>query len=214
MCIRDRKAQSFQKAITKSLKFPITFEYETTVAPSFGAGFKNEIMTAGGVALLWTVALLYAAFSRVRVVLAILGFALVDAILTLGAMSVFSLTFGLPAMAGLLFVVFAGLNQHIIITNELLKGVQPQEKASVGWRTSRALSIAYLATFTVILVSALMAFLGFGPIRIFAIVTAVGMVIAMLLTRPVFARVIESVLTRSPKMAVPGSVAKPEQNKQ
>ena len=209
-----QKAQSFQKAITKSLKFPITFEYETTVAPSFGAGFKNEIMTAGGVALLWTVALLYATFSRVRVILSILGFALVDAILTLGAMSVFSLTFGLPAMAGLMFVVFAGLSQHIIITNELLKGVQPQEKASVGWRTSRALSIAYLATFTVILVSALMAFLGFGPIRIFAIVTAVGMVIAMLLTRPVFGRVIESVLTRSPKMAVPESVAKPEQNKQ
>ncbi|MFH1820818.1 MAG: hypothetical protein ABH852_00025 [Methanobacteriota archaeon] len=208
------KAQSFQKAILNSLNFPISFEYETSIAPSFGTGFKNEIMVAGGVVVLWAFAMMYLAFSRIKVVLTILVFALVDAILTLGAISVFSLTFGLPAIAGLLLVVLAGLNQHIIITNELLKGVQPQEKASVGWRTSRALSISYLATFTTILVSALIAFLGFGPIRIFAIVAAVGMLIAMFLTRPVFAKVIESALTGSPRIAFPFSVAKPQQNKQ
>jgi len=208
------KAQNFYKALVNGLDFSISFVRETPVVSTLGLGFKGEILIAGGFALFLMFALLYIAFSRIKVVLAILIFVFVDAILSLAGISIFNLTFGLPAIAGVLFVVFAGLNQHIIITNELLKGVQPQEGASVGWRTSRALSISYLATFTTILVSALMALLGFGSIRIFAITAAVGMTIAILLTRPVFARMVESVLSARPKMAVSGSAAKPEQKQQ
>ncbi len=209
-----QKAQSFQKAIQYSLSSPISLESETSVEPGFGAAFKSQALMAVGLAFLWSFFLLFAAFSRAKAVLTILVFALVDAALTLLSISIFSLSFGLAAIAGLLFVVFAGLSQHTIITNEMLKGVQPQEKASVGWRTSRALKISYLATFTALAVSALVAFLGFGPIRTFAIVAAVGSVIAMLLTRPVFAGIMESVLSGKPKLSVPAPAAKQEQKSQ
>jgi len=205
-----QKAQNFQKALLYNLNCPISLESETSIEPSFGASFKSQALIAIGLAFLWSFFLLFAAFSRIKVALSILVFVVVDAALTILGISIFSLSFGLAAIAGLLFVVLSGLSQHIIITNEMLKGVQPQEKATVGWRTSRALKISYLATFAAIVVSALTAFLGFGPIRTFAIVAAVGSVIAMLLTRPVFARIMESVLSGKPKMSAPAPALKQE----
>ncbi|MEM3514163.1 MAG: hypothetical protein QW495_02425 [Candidatus Hadarchaeum sp.] len=208
------KAQNFQRALAYRLDFPIAFVQESSLSPSFGPKFKLELTFAVGVTILLVLILVYLAFSRVKAALTIVVFLFVDALLTLAGISIFGLPLGLPAVSGLVLVVLSGLNQHIIITNELLKGVQPQEKVSVGWRASRALSISYLASFTMLLVSILIALLGFGPIRIFAIVASVGMVIAILLTRPVFARVMESVLSGRPKVIPQESAAKPEQKQQ
>lgn len=207
------KAQNFQRAVAHRLDFPIIFTQEVSLPPAFGSNIKESLLIAAGVALLLALALLYFAFSRVRVALVIIAFMFVDAVLTLAGISVLSLPLGLSTVSGLLFVVLSGLSQHVIITNELLKGVQTQEKVSIGWRSSRALSISYLASLTVILISISIALLGFGSIRVFAITTAAGMIIAVLLTRPVFARMMESVLSWTPQRTPPES-AKPEQKQQ
>ncbi|MEM4723955.1 MAG: hypothetical protein QXP01_02965, partial [Candidatus Hadarchaeum sp.] len=208
------KAQNFQRALAYRLDFPIAFVQESSLAPAFGPNFNLELTVIVAVTILFVLILVYLAFSRVKAALAIIAFLFVDTLLTLAGISVFGLPLGMPAVSGLVLVVLSGLNQHVVITNELLKGVQSQEKVSVGWRASRALSISYLASFTILLVSILIALLGFGPIRIFAIVVSVGMVIAILLTRPVFARVMESVLSGRPKGIPQESAAKPEQKQQ
>lgn len=207
------KAQNFYRALAYRLDFPIAFVQESSLSPVFGPSFKLELMIPVGLTILLAFVLIYLAFSRAKAALTIIAFLFVDTLLTLAGISAFGLPLGLPAVSGLLLVVLSGLNQHIVITNELLKGIQPQEKVSVGWRTSRALSISYLASFTILLISILIALLGFGPLRIFAIVSAVGMVIAIILTRPVFARVMESVLSERPKIVAPSS-AKSEQKQQ
>ncbi len=189
-----QKAQNFQKTITNSVAIPINIAYETTVGPSFGEGFAREIVIAGGFALLWMAALLYIAYSRFKIVLTIIAFVIIDAFLTLGATSALSLPFGMPALAGILFVIAIGINQYLIISNEMMKGIQPQEKVSVGWRASRALSMVYISIFAMVAVTTLMGALGFASIRMFSIVAAVGILLAMILTRPVFAKVIDSVL--------------------
>ncbi|MGQ9787998.1 MAG: hypothetical protein ACUVQM_01590 [Candidatus Hadarchaeaceae archaeon] len=207
------KAQIFQRALAYRLDFPISFTQESSLSPAFGPSFRLELMFTISLTIFLVFVFIYFTFSRVKVALAIIAFLFVDALLTLAAISVFSLPLGLPAVSGLLLVVLSGLNQHVIITNELRKGIQPQEKVSVGWRTSRALSISYLASFVILLFSILIALLGFGPFRIFAIVAAAGMVIAIILTRPVFARVMESILSERPKIILPNSV-KTEQKQQ
>ncbi|MGC8816883.1 MAG: hypothetical protein ACP5PX_03640 [Candidatus Hadarchaeum sp.] len=207
------KAQNLQRALVYQLDLPIAFVQEAKFSSPFGSGFKEGLMIVAGVAVLCIFVLLYFAFSRIKVAIAVIAFLFVDALLTLAGISVLGLPLGLPAASGLLLVVLSGLNQHIIITNELLKGAQPQEKVSVGWRTSRALAISYLASLTVVLVSILIALAGFGPLRIFAIAAAAGLVIAIILTRPVFARVMESIISAGPKTALP-ELAKPEQKQQ
>ncbi len=189
------KAQNFQKAISTKLAVPISFEYETTFGPRFGGEFVREALVASGVSVILAMALIYLSFKRFRIAISFLSFAFVDAIITSGIISLYGLSLGLPELAGLLFVVLTGFNQNLIVTSEMLKGVKPQEKVSVGWRASRAMSVVYIAILTTICVAALTIFLGFGAIRTFAMVAASGLIIAMLLTRPVFSLVIESILT-------------------
>lgn len=208
------KAQNFQRALTYRLDSPIALVKESSLSPLFGPNFKLELMIVAGATILFILVIVSLAFARVKAAFTIIAFLFVDTLLTLAGISAFGLPLGLPAIAGLTLVVLSGLNQHIIITNELLRGIQTQEKVSVGWRASRALSISNLASFTILLTSVLIALAGFGPLRIFAIVASVGMVIAMILTRPVFARVMESVLSWRPRAIPSESAAKPEQKQQ
>jgi preprotein translocase subunit SecD len=111
--------------------------------------------------------------------------------------SAFSWTIGLPEIGGLIAIVGSGVNHQIIITDEVIRGALPHaRKVGLKGRISRAFTIIFAAAATVIAAMVALAAVGFGVMRGFALITIAGVLLAVLLTRPVYARVLSFIMER------------------
>lgn len=168
---------------------------EAEIEARLGDEFVREALVVGAVALAGVFLLVYLRYRRWKICLAIAGITLCEFAITLGAASALGLALGLPELGGLLVVIGTGIDHQLIVTDEVLPGGPPQAgKVSVGWRASRALTIVYVAIFTIIAAMIPIAWLGFSAIRGFTIITISGTVLALLFTRPIYARLLDAVL--------------------
>lgn len=168
---------------------------EAAIGPRLGAGFAGEILIAGTVAFAAVFLLVYHRYRRWKISLALVGITLCELAITLGAASVLGLTIGLPELGGLLIIIGIGIGHLLIATDEMLRGGVPKaEKVSVGWRISRTLAMVYALIFVVIAAMVPIALLGFGALRGLAIITIPGTILALLLTRPTYVRIIDAIM--------------------
>ena len=98
----------------------------------------------------------------------------------------------LAAIAGILAAVGTGVDDQIIVTDEVMQG----EKAGASWkdRIKRAFFIIFAAYFTTVVALAPLWWMGAGLVKGFAITTTIGVTIGVFITRPAFAKMIESIL--------------------
>ena len=190
-----QKAKDYQAILSNRLPAEMSIVSETGMGARLGAGFMREALLAGTIALAGVVLLAYFRYRRWKICLAIAGFTLCEATITLGVMSAFRLTVNLPELCGLLVVVFTGLNHQLIVTDEMLRGRPPEAKVSLGWRVSRVLALVYTSIFVMLAAMVAIGLLGFGALRGLAVVAIAGTIPALLLTRPIYARVIDAILT-------------------
>jgi preprotein translocase subunit SecD len=156
----------------------------------------NEAVRAGFVAIMGVGALIYLRYRRIEIIIAIMGTMISELIITLGIASALGWVIGLPEIGGLIAVIGTGVEHQIIITDEVLRGGLPQtRRMSLRGRISRAFSIIFAAAATTIAAMVSLASLGFGAMRGFALITMAGVIIAVILTRPAYARIISLVLT-------------------
>jgi preprotein translocase subunit SecD len=188
---RDIRAILFNK-----LPAELSIVDEAWVKASFGDEFEREVLAAGGAALAGVFLLVYFRYRRWKLSLALIGMIMCEFVITLGAISALGLTLGLPELAGLLLVVSTGIDHMLIVADEMLKGVAPQANVSVGWRASRALAIVYTAVFLIIAAMAPIGLLGFAALRGFVLIAVTGTILALLFTRPFYAKIIDSILIR------------------
>lgn len=188
-------ARTLRTVLSDKLPANVSFESEAAVGAYLGDGFMQEVLLAGAVAGAAVFLLLYLRYRRWKIGLTILGTSLCELAIALGAASASGLTIGLPELAGLFVVVGTGIDHMLIVTDEMLRGGMPQDKGvSVGWRASRALKIVYTAMFAIIGAMVPVALIGFGAIRGFVILTISGTVLALIFTRTLYARIVDTVL--------------------
>jgi preprotein translocase subunit SecD len=116
-------------------------------------------------------------------ILIILGFAALTQILTGGNGWVLDIA----AIAGLVAIVGTGVNQLIIITDQLLL----DREVSLKWRHRNAMKIIYNSAYTVIAAMIPLLVLGLGALRGFAITTIIGVLVAVAVTRPAYTSILE-----------------------
>ena len=167
---------------------------ETEVKAGLGSEFVKEALIAGAVALAGAVLLIYFRYRRWKICLAIIGMTACEFAITLGAVSALGLPLGLPELGGILLVIGTGVEHLLIVTDMMLKGGVPQAgSVSVGWRASRALAIVYTAMFLIIAVMIPIGLLGFSLIRGFIIIAIIGTILALLFTRPFYAKILDAI---------------------
>lgn len=196
---RDAEADAKDLEILLSQRLPvrISFEGETEIEPRLGAEIKSEALRAGLGALIGIWALLYLRYRRLKIAGAIVGTMLCELIITLGLASAIRWTIGLPEIGGLLTVIGTGVDHQIIITDEVLRGGLPQaRRVSLSGRIERAFSIIFAAAATTIAAMVSLASLGFGAMRGFALITIIGVLSAVIITRPAYARIISILLIK------------------
>ena len=112
------------------------------------------------------------------------------------AITTFFLQLDLATIAGLIAVLGTGIDQLVIITDEILhEGKVPSPNLYMK-RLKRALGIIVASAATVLIAMLPLAVMDLSTLRGFAIVTMLGVLVGVLITRPAYGRIIMSILSK------------------
>ena len=157
-----------------------------------GAKFKEGSLIAGFAALLFVALVVFLRYREKKIVLPMFFTLLSEVILIAGFAAAINWQLDLPSIAGVIAVIGTGVDQLVIISDEVLSG----GRSSVSMyrtRISFAFGIIFASAATTIVAMFALALMALGTLRGFAIVTIVGLVIGIFITRPAYARMIESI---------------------
>ncbi|HID60633.1 MAG TPA: hypothetical protein EYP46_02090 [Hadesarchaea archaeon] len=189
------EAKNLRLVLSERLPVNISYESETSIDARLGTEFLRQAIIAGIAALVGVLVLVYLRYLDILIGFSIVGTMTCELIITLGVASVLHWSIGLPELGGLIIVIGTGVDHQIIITDEIRRGGLPEAKTiNLGGRVSRAFAIIFVAVATTVAAMMMLAWLGFGAMRGFAIITIVGLLIAVFLTRPVYARIVSGIL--------------------
>jgi len=191
------EARNLRVVLSERLPVNISYESETSIEARLGAEFLKQAIIAGIAALLGVWILVYFRYRHWLIGLAIIGTMICELFITLGAASVLGWAIGLPELGGLLIIIGTGVDHQIIITDEVLRGGLPGAKLmSLSGRVSRAFAVIFVAVVTTIAAMIMLAWLGFGAMRGFALITITGLLIAVFVSRPAYARIASAIVMR------------------
>jgi preprotein translocase subunit SecD len=115
----------------------------------------------------------------------------------LGVASAINWQLDLPSIAGIIAAIGTGIDHLVIITDEVLyEGKLPPTKVYLA-RIGKAFGIIFAAATTTIIAMSPLIVMGFGALKGFAITTIIGVLIGILIARPVYGKVIKEVLEES-----------------
>ncbi len=180
--------------ITGSLPFKLNIIKIDSISPSLGLTFLKNAFLTGLLAMLTVGIIIYIRYRRLKISIPIIITMLSEVFLTLGIAALLKYNLDLAAIAGIIAAVGTGVDDQIVITDEILKG----KDIVYNWKEKikRAFFIiltAYAAT----IASMLPLFrAGVGLLTGFAITTIVGVSVGILITRPAYASIIEKLIRR------------------
>ncbi len=158
-----------------------------------GVKFKNGAAISGLLALISVTLVVFLRYREKKIVFPMFFALLSEIILILGFAAVINWEMDLPSIAGIIAVIGTGVDQLVIITDEVLSGGR-SSASMYRKRISFAFGIIFVSATTTIVAMLALAFMALGTLRGFAIVTIVGLFFGILITRPAYARVIEKIL--------------------
>jgi len=206
---RQTREQTLQeqlmlKSILQSGSLPVSLEIVRSdqVSPVLGSTFIRDAFLAVIIAEIAAAAVLYFRYRKWKILLPNIAWSLFELILTLGVATLIKWTIDLPSIAGIIAAIGSGSNDQIMMIDEILIGGGEEDKKIYGLkqRLKRSFSIILGAAATVIAGVAPMFFVGIGAMKGFAVTTALGIFIGVVITRPAFARVAEIILGKEEKV--------------
>jgi len=158
-----------------------------------GAQFKEGAAIAGLFALILVTIVVFLRYREKKIVLPMFFALLSEVILILGFAAAIGWQMDLPSIAGIIAVIGTGVDQLVIITDEVLSGGR-SSKTMYRKRISFAFGIIFVSAATTIVAMLALGLMALGTLKGFAIVTIVGLLIGIFITRPAYARILEEIL--------------------
>jgi preprotein translocase subunit SecD len=192
------------------------------VSAELGSQFKTGALVAGLLALIVISVIIFVRYRSPLLVIPIMFTSIAELILILGVASVTHWNIDLAAIAGILAAIGTGVDDQIIITDEVLKkGIQTKRTVTaLKFKINNAFFIIFASAATLIAAMLPLAYVGFsrgatgiGLLSGFAFTTVVGVLIGIFITRPVYAKFIVLLLGKDKKEETvenkPGKSTKP-----
>jgi preprotein translocase subunit SecD len=193
------------------------------VSAALGKQFKIQMVIAGLIALLAVAGMIFYRYRERRIVLPMVTTSFSEVIMMLGVWAVAGWQLDLASLAGIIMVIGTGVDQLVIITDELMKGgeaaaassaensikeraAEAALKAGVGkaavatsskvylTRLSRAFVIILGAAATTVVAMLPLLVMGFGALTGFALIIILGVILGTLIARPAYGRIIGHIL--------------------
>ena len=180
----------------------------SSVSADLGDQFINGALIAGLLALVVIAGIIILKYRNPILVVPIILTSIAELILVLGAAAVIHWNIDLAAIAGIIAAIGTGVDDQIIITDEVLKGFSEKKGkrrrlAGVRSQIKGAFFIIFAAAGTLIAAMLPLAYIGFsrgatgiGVLSGFAFTTVLGVLIGIFITRPVYAKFIEMILDK------------------
>lgn len=178
--------------ITGSLPFDIEIEKLDTISPILGKSFVKNAFLVGILAIASVMVVALIRYKNFKIVIPMAITCLSEIIIILGFAALIRWNLDLAAIAGIIAAVGTGVDDQIIITDEVLKG----GAQFLNWKQKikRAFFIILTAYATTVAAMIPLWNAGAGLLRGFAVTTIVGVTIGILITRPAFAAIAERLL--------------------
>ena len=166
-----------------------------STSASLGAHYMEMCMIAFILALITVGFVIYYRYREPRIVLPMVLINASEIVILLGFISAIQFQMDLPTIAGLIAVVGTGIDQLVVITDEILhEGLVPSQNVYMK-RLSRALMIILIAAGTVIIAMLPLALMDLSTLKGFAIITIMGVIVGVLVTRPAYGKIIMDILS-------------------
>jgi preprotein translocase subunit SecD len=158
--------------------------------------FKTMAVVAFIIAAIAVGIVIYLRYREPAIVLPMIGINLSEIVILLGIAAVIQQQLDLAAIAGLIAVLGTGIDQLVIITDEILHEGRVPSPNIYQKRLTRAVGIIMVSAATVIIAMLPLALMDLSTLRGFAIITILGVLIGVLITRPAYGKIIMAILSK------------------
>jgi len=169
-----------------------TYFVESEVAQEF----KVFSLVTGVLAAIAVALAVYLRYRDVRVAAPMTLTALAEVFILLGFAAAIQLPMDLAHIAGFIAVIGTGVDDLVIIADEVLSQGDVKTRRVFKSRFRKAFWVIGAAAITTIIAMSPLTVLSLGDLSGFAIITIVGVLIGVLVTRPAYGDVLRSLLTR------------------
>ncbi len=183
------------QAILSSGSLPVSIHIVSMdeISPKLGYKFLKQSAIAGLIAFTVVSLMILIRYRDPKVVLPVLVSSLSEIIITLGVAALIGQTIDLSAIAGLIAAIGTSVDDQIMIIDE---AEEKHEELSLKQRIKRAFMVIFGSAGTTVAAMVPLIFVGFGALKGFAIVSIIGILVSVLISRPAFRDIIEDLVNR------------------
>jgi preprotein translocase subunit SecD len=167
------------------------------VSPSQGADFKTNSLITGIVAVLAVSGVVFLRYNQVRVAAPMVVTALSEVVILLGFAAGIGYPLDLSVIAGFIAVIGTGVDDLIIIADEVVGQGGVGSRRVFESRFRKAFWVIGAAAATTIIAMSPLAVLSLGDLQGFAIFTILGVLVGVLVTRPAYGDILRALTTKN-----------------
>jgi len=179
-------------------RLPADLDFENgnqnTLSPALADQFKTNSLITGLLAVLAVSLVVYGRYRRREVALPMIFTALSEVYILLGFVALAQYPLNLSHLAGFIAVIGTGVDDLIIIGDEILQQGEVETGRVFQSRFRKAFWVIGAAAATTIVAMVPLVGLPLGDLSGFAIITIVGVLIGVLVTRPAYGDILRSLV--------------------
>ena len=187
------KSQKTLQSILSSGSLPTSIELVQldVISANLGVEFLESVLIAIVLAVITVSIIIAIRYRKLKIVFPMLAISMSEIVIILG-LSVYGWTIDLASLAGLIAIIGTGIDSQIIIIDQAIKGGNAE--ISMKQKRKRAFFIIFGAAGTTFAAMLPLMFLGLGVLQGFAIITIVGVLVRVFITRPAFGENIKRIV--------------------
>ncbi|MDO5843673.1 MAG: preprotein translocase subunit SecD [Methanocorpusculum sp.] len=167
-----------------------------STSAALGDYFKMVCIIAGLAALAAVAVAIYFRYRVAKIVLPMIATNIAEIIILLG-IAVFIQQLDIASIAALIAVLGTGIDQLVIITDEVIhEGIVPSQALYMK-RLKRALVIIMTSAATVVIALVPLVIMDLSTLKGFAIISILGVLIGVIITRPAYGKIIMEILSKT-----------------
>lgn len=181
--------------VTGSLPTKINIVKSDSISPSLGEQFINNALLIGVAVLIVVGIVVYARYRKLQIVVPMGVVILSEVVILLGVAALIGWSLDLSAIAGIIIATGTGIDNQIVMTDEMLAGQKEERVRSWKERIKNAVLIIMLSYFTTVVALVPLLFAGAGLLKGFALTTLIGATIGVFITRRAYGEIVEILLS-------------------
>ncbi len=195
----DREKAEQVRIALQSGSLPATLDFnrgtEFSVEPALAQQFRQDSLITGIVAVIAVSLAVFFRYGRARVALPMIVTALSEVVLLMGFAAAIGYPLDLSVIAGFIAVIGTGVDDLIIIADEVMSEGEVNSSRVFDSRFRRAFWVIGAAAATTIIAMSPLAVLSLGDLQGFAIITILGVIIGVTITRPAYGDILRRLTT-------------------